>query len=161
MPVALMIRAAYDIPNFQLSGVSGWANTEHAAECLPPQPGAVAAPTPDEPPRCGGRFDVGRISLRGTTMQQFANLLGRSVFASTLLDKTDLAGKYDLDLDYAPDPAPPTPAAPDPAPADPNNPSIYTAIQEQLRLTLDSIKAPGQVLVITTLNAQLPIKVTP
>jgi bla regulator protein BlaR1 len=73
--------------------------------------------------------------------------LGRSV-----IDKTGLAGKYDFTLTYTPDAAqsaafgPPGPDAP--PPPDPNGPSIFTAIQEQLGLKLESAKGPVDVLVI-------------
>jgi bla regulator protein blaR1 len=80
---------------------------------------------------------------------QLAQQLGRSV-----LDKTDLAGRYDFELKWTPEPSqgggpfggPPGPDAP--PPPDPNGPSIFTAIQEQLGLRLESTKGPVDVLVI-------------
>jgi uncharacterized protein (TIGR03435 family) len=42
----------------------------------------------------------------------------------------------------------PPPGAPAPPPIDPNGPSIFTALQEQLGLKLDSQRGPVDVLVI-------------
>ena len=66
------------------------------------------------------------------------NQLGRIV-----LDKTGLQGKYDWTLVWDPDPAP-----------DSTNPSIFTALQEQLGLKLDPQKGPMETLVID--NADHP-----
>jgi uncharacterized protein (TIGR03435 family) len=70
-----------------------------------------------------------------------------------VLDRTGLSGNFDIDLTWTPDQnqmpqgAPP-PGAPDLPPIDPNGPSIFTAVQEQLGLKLESTKGPVEVLVI-------------
>jgi bla regulator protein BlaR1 len=71
--------------------------------------------------------------------------LGRSV-----IDKTGLTGKYDIDLRWSPDPgqAGAGPFGELPQAPDPNGPSIFTAVQEQLGLRLESQKAPVETLVI-------------
>jgi uncharacterized protein (TIGR03435 family) len=70
--------------------------------------------------------------------------LGRSV-----IDKTGLAGQYDFELKWIPDVGQsqggPTDVAPSP---DLAGPSLFTAIQEQLGLKLESTKGPVDVLVI-------------
>jgi len=58
-----------------------------------------------------------------------------------VVDKTALTGNYDLTLQWTPDDRPPS------ADSD-SQPSIYTAIQEQLGLKLQAAKAPVQVLVV-------------
>jgi uncharacterized protein (TIGR03435 family) len=63
-------------------------------------------------------------------------------------DKTGLTGKYDVELRWTDDTGPDTRPASDPA-----APSIFTAIQEQLGLKLDSQKAPVEVLVIDHVDA--------
>jgi uncharacterized protein (TIGR03435 family) len=73
--------------------------------------------------------------------RELAQSLGRVV-----LNQTGLIGRYDLTLSWTPDdrPAPTVNGAPDPnAP-----PGLFTAIQEQLGLKLESTKAPVDVLVI-------------
>jgi uncharacterized protein (TIGR03435 family) len=88
-------------------------------------------------------------------MEQLAASLsqytGRMVF-----DRTGMSGNFDYDLEFAHNPAlrgrgpggglpgPPEPATP----ADPGRGSIFTAVQAQLGLRLDSQRSPVDVLVI-------------
>jgi uncharacterized protein (TIGR03435 family) len=66
-----------------------------------------------------------------------------------VLDKTGLSGVFDFDLTWTPDrPFQAPPDAPPLPPIDPNGPSIFTAVQEQLGLKLESTKGPVPVLVI-------------
>jgi uncharacterized protein (TIGR03435 family) len=66
-----------------------------------------------------------------------------------VVDKTGLAGNYDANLTWTPDQMPQRPpGAPELPPVDPNGPSIFTAVQEQLGLKLESQKGPVAVLVI-------------
>jgi uncharacterized protein (TIGR03435 family) len=67
-----------------------------------------------------------------------------------IVDRTGLGGLFDLDLDFQPEQivqGPPG-APPPPGSGDPNSPSIFTAVQEQLGLKLESTKGPVDVLVI-------------
>ena len=79
------------------------------------------------------------MSGQGVTIENlvasFANICGRPVF-----DKTGLTGKYDYKLEYAPEDAQADP--------DSSAPSIFTAVQEQLGLKLESAKGPVEILVI-------------
>ena len=69
-----------------------------------------------------------------------------SLFVGRLvLDKTALTGKYDVDLQWTPERVRLQSAEP---PADQNGPSIFTAIQEQLGLKLESAKGPVKTLTI-------------
>ena len=66
---------------------------------------------------------------------------GSSVsFGGRVLDKTGLTGKYDYKLEYAPEDSQPD--------ADSTGPSIFTALQEQLGLKLESGKGPVEIIVI-------------
>jgi uncharacterized protein (TIGR03435 family) len=56
-----------------------------------------------------------------------------------VLDKTDYAGKFDIDLKWAPDGI---------VVGAPELPSLFTALEEELGLKLDSGKASIEVLVI-------------
>jgi len=82
------------------------------------------------------------------------NQLGRPV-----IDKTGISGLYDLQLEWTPGseqvpgPFPPHPAAP-PPPAHASGPSLFTALQEQLGLRLESTKGPVEVVVVD--SAQKP-----
>jgi uncharacterized protein (TIGR03435 family) len=76
-------------------------------------------------------------------------MLGR-----TVVDKTGLTGRYDIDLTYTPEqPIPAGVNFPGPAP-DPNGPSIYAAVREQLALKLESQKDQEEVLVIDRVERQ-------
>jgi uncharacterized protein (TIGR03435 family) len=96
----------------------------------------------------------GRLAAGGQTMEQLATNLSRSV-GKMVVDKTNLTGTFDLLVEYTPDPGmggrgdfPGRP--PDAGPARPasDGPSIFTALQEQLGLKLESTKGPASVLVI-------------
>jgi uncharacterized protein (TIGR03435 family) len=86
----------------------------------------------------GFEMDTGRIHGKAVPLEYLATnlayLLGR-----TVIDKTGLAGKYSFALTYTPDDAPP---------ADTNGSSLFTALQEQLGLKLESSKGPVELLVI-------------
>ena len=84
-----------------------------------------------------------------------------SVKPNTVVDKTGLKGFFDLRLEFAPDwaavgPFGPAgavgpPVAPGTA-SDPAGPSIFTAVQEQLGLRLESTKGSVEVLVIDSVQ---------
>ena len=73
-------------------------------------------------------------------MNKLAMLLSRMT-RMPVIDKTGLTGFYQFDLRYANEVSP----APEETPA---GPSIFTAVQEQLGLKLESKKGPVEVLVI-------------
>ncbi len=72
----------------------------------------------------------------------------------TVIDRTGLTGNYDYTLQWTPDDAPPPTPGADGAQANPDagadaaGPSIFTALQEQLGLKLESSKGPVDVIVI-------------
>jgi bla regulator protein BlaR1 len=116
--------------------------------------GPPPAPTPGAAPLCGTRTTPGRILAGGVTMADLARNVSNVADRMTL-DKTGLAGAFDLSLEYTPDRLPPPgtlpPGMPEP-PAD--GASLFTAMQEQLGLKLDSQRGPVDVLVID--SAQQP-----
>jgi uncharacterized protein (TIGR03435 family) len=61
------------------------------------------------------------------------------VLARTVLDKTGLTTNFDIDLRWTPDETPSSDAA---------GPSLFTALQEQLGLKLESQKGPVEILII-------------
>jgi uncharacterized protein (TIGR03435 family) len=88
----------------------------------------------------GGSYMVGngKMTAQGISMDSLAaNLAGTT--GHIVSNKTGLTGVYDFTLQYADS---------DPPPPDSTAPSIYTAIEEQLGLKLESSKGPVQVLVI-------------
>jgi uncharacterized protein (TIGR03435 family) len=68
-----------------------------------------------------------------------------------VIDKTGLTGKYDMLLQWTPDESQairPGPDAPVGPASDAAAPSIFTALQEQLGLKLESQKGPVEIFVI-------------
>ena len=84
-------------------------------------------------------------------MANLASLLS-NILGKRVLDKTGLSGDYDMTLKWTPDDYQPPPLKPNAPPPDPNNPSIFTALQEQLGLKLESSKGPVEVLVIDSVQ---------
>jgi uncharacterized protein (TIGR03435 family) len=113
----------------------------------PPPP-----PSFNEPVQCGMRVLPGTLSAGGFPLSQFAQFLSTTV-QRVVVDRTGLTGNFDLNMTWTPDQLPqgrgdPPPGAP-PLPAiDPNGPSIFTAVQEQLGLKLESTRAPVDMLVV-------------
>jgi uncharacterized protein (TIGR03435 family) len=96
----------------------------------------------------------GRQGMRGTgrghtqayaiTMDRLAAYLG-TIVGRPVVDRTDLRGEFDWTLDWVPD----SPASAADSTATPRTgPTIFTAVQEQLGLKLESGKAPIDSLVI-------------
>ncbi len=115
-------------------------------------PGGPPLPAPGERPPCGmTRMGPGNLSTGGAQMEQLASSLVPWV-NRVVLDKTGLTGAYEFDLQWTPDQMPAGRGDPPPGvvlpPIDPNGPSIFTAVQEQLGLKLESTKGPVDVLVI-------------
>ena len=115
---------------------------------------------PHEPMPCGIRIGPGNMAVGGSPLSQVANSLG--MFAGRIvLDRTGLTGNYDFSLAWTPDQmAQRPPGAPDPlingVAVDPNGPSLFTAVQEQLGLKLDSQRGSVDVLVID--RAEKPVE---
>ena len=106
---------------------------------LLPPPGP---PQPGESIPCGMRIGPGTLVAGGMPLSQFAQSLG--MFAGRIvLDRTGLAGNYDITMTWTPDQMP-RPAGDGPPPqingvaVDRNGPSLFTAGQEQLGLARDS-----------------------
>jgi uncharacterized protein (TIGR03435 family) len=112
---------------------------------------------PGQRPTCGMRLAPGRIIAGGATIAQLTQMLSQ-LAQRIVVDKTGLSGAYDIDLTFTPDRMPqgaPPPGVPMPN-IDPNGPSLFTALQEQLGLKLDSQRAPTDVLVIDHVERPTP-----
>jgi bla regulator protein blaR1 len=117
---------------------------EGSCTALPtPEPGKAPVPPPALPPgqhyckisggAVGSNFEM---NAEGITLDDFA-----SVFLSgarPVVNTTGITGKFDIHLEFAPDGDP----------GDPTGPSVFTAIQEQLGLKLESARGKGEFLVI-------------
>lgn len=100
------------------------------------------------------RFDGKQLTAQGVPMSNLTQFLSRQT-ERTVIDKTGLSGKYDFTLDLPPRQGPmagPKPSEGDGAGADgaseDTGPSIFTLVQDQLGLKLESTKAPLPIVVI-------------
>jgi uncharacterized protein (TIGR03435 family) len=121
-----------------------------------PGPGGPGFGPGGRPP-CGIFMGPASLAAGSQSMAQLATMLSGRV-ARTVVDRTGLTGTFDMDLTWTPDQipqgqlGPPPPGAPPLPPIDPNGPSIFTAVQEQLGLKLESTKGPVDVVVIDSVE---------
>lgn len=119
----------------------------HAGDCDRVRSGGP--PSPESPAvNCGTRMNMtptsGKVTGIGISLDGFArNLSGGT--GRYVINTTGLTGSYDLELEFTPDQS-----------ADTSGPSLFTAMQEQLGLKLDSQRAPIEVLVIDRLERPTP-----
>lgn len=150
-------------------GALGNGLRQSRAECvaITPPPGVPKPPPPPPGPPggirpilqkdvdlrrgCGAMAIPGWLSARRVTMAQLARTL--AVFAGRhVIDRSGLEGEFDLDLTFTPEFAaagPPPPGAPQSPPPPPTGaPGLFTALQEQVGLKLESQRAAIEVIVI-------------
>jgi uncharacterized protein (TIGR03435 family) len=144
-------------------------------ECPPPgaRRGAPPAgppptlPSPSDPnPQmgCGQMmFGPGRLVAHGVPIDTLARSLGGlpaiTSFNRVVQNLTGLEGQYDFDFKWTNEfgpgrggPGGPPPAGPLPAPGPDDEPTLVTALQEQLGLKLDPRRAAVEVLVIDSIE---------
>jgi uncharacterized protein (TIGR03435 family) len=101
------------------------------------------------------RMGRGELSGQGVELEMLTRTLS-SQLGRTVIDRTGLKGNFDFKLTWTPEPGQsatplgggPPPGADAPPPPDANGPSVFTALQEQLGLRLESQKGPVEMLVI-------------
>lgn len=121
--------------------------------CAQIEPGKPPPPlSPGAPPPCGGfTMQPRALKASGALVAQMAAPLSRFL-GRRVVDKTGLTARFDIGFEWTPDDIQLAqmqlpPDAPKPQ-FDPNGPSIFTAIQEQLGLKLESQKGPVETIVI-------------
>jgi uncharacterized protein (TIGR03435 family) len=98
--------------------------------------------------RTNASFSGGSIDAQASTMANLAQKLSDALRAP-VSDSTMIDGKFNFKLTWNPDDAKAlAPNAAGKPPGEPSGPSIFTALQEQLGLKLESRKVPVDVLVI-------------
>jgi uncharacterized protein (TIGR03435 family) len=158
-------RETRDLPVYVLqpgkNGLKLPAPTEGGCVTPDPPPGPPTPPAPGQPPRQRCGTAVISIGTQGTrilggqiSIAEFARVLSVAV-ARPVIDKTGFVGTFDADLAFFPDQA--TSGLPNPGPGllpppDPTAVTIFTAIQEQLGLKLESDKGPVEVIVIDSVQ---------
>ncbi len=91
------------------------------------------------------RGGQGSLVYRGVPMSLLAAAFTSGRVDRVVLDQTKLAGLFDVDLSWV-----------DPSTSTADGPSIFTAVQEQLGLRFEAMRAPVDVLVIDHVQKPIP-----
>jgi uncharacterized protein (TIGR03435 family) len=146
-----------DLPFYELVVAKGGAKMQASKpDAEGPDQGPGSAPSPERHMlMMRGR---GHIESTGTGMSGLVRLLSGQL-GRTVVDKTGLTGDFDFKLDWTPDEMASAiiktgnPAAGDSGTAqDTAGPSLFTALEEQLGLKLESTKGAVDVIVIDQLE---------
>jgi uncharacterized protein (TIGR03435 family) len=119
--------------------------------------GAKLQPPGEDPSILFGRTPSGDATLKGATltMAQLATALARRL-GSTVLDQTGIEGRYNVSLQWTPDPTVEQMmtkgGAPAPSTDAVSGPSIFAALEETLGLKLEARKVPVEIIVIDRAN---------
>lgn len=95
---------------------------------------------------CGAWARPGGFSMGGMPIRVFTRLLSPAV-SRVIVDQTQLAGTWDLEVSYTPDLTTAPGAGGDARPPS-DSPTLFTALREQLGLNLEPGRGPVEVLVI-------------
>jgi len=162
MPIYALVVTSDKPPRLRRSQVDQAACDARRAAIQRREP--VPPPVPGAPPICGaGRTNLGAITGTGFSIESLSTSVGRFV-DRVITNKTNLTGLWDFELTWTPDNLPArAPGTPQDQPVtingvgiDPNGPSLFTALQEQLGLKLESTKGPVDVLVIDHVEKPTP-----
>jgi uncharacterized protein (TIGR03435 family) len=144
-------RETRDLPVYELFVAKGGPKF-HEAKAGDTYPNGIKGPDGHSGPGLMWLQD-GRLTCQAVGMVELTRILSQRL-GHNVLDKTGLTGKYDLAMQWPP---------PEDRPggmfdggenaAESTGPSIFTVIQEQLGLKLESHKAPVEVLVIDHVEA--------
>ena len=151
LPTYALVKAARTFgPRLRVSEVDQAAcNARRAAI----QRGERVEPiAPGAKPICGsGRTVPGTITASGWSMDALTSALSPFV-SRVVVDRTQLPGLFDFELTWTPDTVPVLPPDAPPLNIDPNGPSLFSALQEQLGLKLESTRGPVDVVVIDSVG---------
>jgi uncharacterized protein (TIGR03435 family) len=120
-------------------------------------PNGIGMKMPEGAPRGNGMMMMtpGSMTARGIPIANLVNILTMQLHRQ-VVDKTGLTGKYDIDLKFGPEDGKAMMQGDSSAGAGPvttdSGPSIFTALEEQLGLKLDSTKGPVDTIVVEHLE---------
>jgi uncharacterized protein (TIGR03435 family) len=146
---------AYALVLARKDGTFGPQLKQSTVECAAPPGGRGADPdvkSSSSAVVCGPRNagGPGRVSIVGAPLNQFA-LVVALMLGQTVIDKTGLTGRFDVELLFAPDPTRQPPGV-ELDPAVLARPSMFTAVEEQLGLKLEPYKEELDALVIESVE---------
>jgi uncharacterized protein (TIGR03435 family) len=158
-------RVTREGPVYELTVARGGLKMQRNGDCVPSDPNQPLPPVaPDQKPvnYCGNirggkqTLDGEGIPIAAAGNSGLASLSGRlsAIVGRTIIDKTGLTGRFDVHLQWADEglSARSSDSTEPNLSSDANRPSIFTAVQEQLGLRLESAKGPVEVLVIDHLD---------
>jgi uncharacterized protein (TIGR03435 family) len=157
-------RDTKELPVYALVVAKGGSKLQEAKvpDTPPPPPGPGRGPGPGTR---GMRMSPGHLEAYMAPVSMLVQNLSQQL-ARTVVDQTGLKGNYDFKLSWTPDPGtggnpfggpgpsqgpspgPLPPGVNPPPPPDPNGPTLFTAVQEQLGLKLESTKAPVDIIIV-------------
>jgi uncharacterized protein (TIGR03435 family) len=150
-------RQAKEVPVYAMTvAESGVRMTPwQPGSCTPMEPGTLAGTRPENPCRVLIRQRGPNLALegKGATLAEIAKLLFLLV-DHPVVDRTGLSGRFDIDVEFAPEqrPAafrpPDEPSGPAPPAEEPTAPRIFTAFVKQLGLKLEAGNGPRESLLI-------------
>jgi len=162
-------RESKELPIFELVVAKGGPKLKetdpNAPPMSPPAPPDGMGPPEGMRPQEGApkvkagmmMMTPGGIKAQGVPVVNLANVLTMQLHRQ-VVDKTGLTGKYDIDLKFGPEDGragmmqgDSAAGAPGPVTTD-SGPSIFTAIEEQLGLKLESTKGPVETVVVDHLE---------
>ena len=144
-----------ELPVYALMVAKGGPKLKESPPAPPDADGAEPGPPPSGQLRRGGvQMRRGELIASAIPLDRLEDVLSR-VTGRPVVNQTGLKGLYDFTLKWTPEEGegpmmggPPGPPPDAPPPPDANGPTIFTALQEQLGLKLESQKAPMDTVVI-------------
>jgi bla regulator protein blaR1 len=146
-----------ELPMYSLVVAKGGPKMKQSAPD-PPDAGPPSGGPPNGPPMQHRSMmnGMGNLENQGVGLDMVAHQLS-FILGHTVENKTGLTGNYDFTLHWTPDNAPPMGAAADNGqPAEDAPPPLFTALQEQLGLKLESTKSNVDVIVIDHIEPPTP-----
>jgi len=127
-----------------------------------PCPVPNGPPSPEWLQNCSARVGYGTLTARGIPMEQLAQSIANFYGIGRLVvDRTDLTGRFDMDMEWAPMTQFRQPGNLDPPPdfadrAVNNLPTLFVALKEQLGLALEPGRGPVRAIVIDRVERPTP-----
>jgi uncharacterized protein (TIGR03435 family) len=136
------------LPIYALVVAKGGAKVRLSEDQQSPEVNGPAPPG-SGPNRGAVRIGAGSLTGNAVTMSLFTRFLSQRL-DRTILDRTKLAGRFDIQLQWTPGPGemPYGPSGDLLAAAESSGASVFVAIQEQLGLKLEPARGPVEVFVI-------------
>jgi uncharacterized protein (TIGR03435 family) len=139
-------REARQSPIYSLVVAKGGPKTKLSLDQTSPDVNGPSLPGSPLPNHGAIRFGVGSFLGNAVPLSFFAKMLSQRL-DRFVVDRTNLPGRYDFLLQWKPGPGETPNEAPGAGDIE-SRPSIFTAIQEQMGLKLESGREPVEVLVV-------------